>query len=1219
MKKKFLLFLGIFAFGFSSKISAQNTAESLLLLHRTVKTSNDFAFRARTEAPASAEYVDGYAYRLVQFEKMPTSEQKMVLAQEGVLWLDYVPYNAFVLALPMQFEYSRLSDFGAKTALILRGGDKISPNIRVRNIPPHAIVGNRFEVSVVFWDNIIFEKGIVALAKKGFEIVQRDDVNKSVVCHVKFTDIERIADMPNVRFVDFTPEIPTPDDLGGRSLGRSNWLDNGQNGLNFKGEGETIVIADDGIVGPHIDFQGRLRHRDSVSNVGDHGDMTAGCAGGAGNLNPRFPGTAPGANLVIYDIGNYAHIAQAVANQTTYNSYLTSTSYTQGCNAYNNLAEQIDNQLFANQNIMHFFSAGNSSATYCDYGGTKKVCTYTITAADTTVSFCYGNITGGMKLGKNPIATANIQPTDIITTSSSRGPAIDGRIKPDLSATGNGQTAPARNNTTQAASGTSAASPTLAGTAAQLMQAYRSLNNNQRPNGAMLKAVMLNSADDVGTDGPDFTFGWGRVNAKRAYQTFVDRRFMSETIRQDSVKRFPLTVPQGTGRVKVMIYWAERAGSTVSQRALVNDLDLRIVNANNPAQVWQPWVLSTFPMRDSLAKAATRGTDRINNMEQVQIDSPSVSNLIAEVRGFAVPDGTQEFWFTYEFMKDSIELTHPMGGEQFVPGTIEYIRWEALNHNTVTNATLEYSTDNGATWQIITTGAQTNRRYQQWTVPSAATSNALVRMTANGQTVVSPRKFTILASPASLAVQYVCPDSTTLTWSAVPNATKYIVYKLGAKYMDSIAETPNTRFVVPIRGTDSAWFSVAAKLPDGGISMRAVAIPKPRTLLCPATNDMEMQRITNTIPAKWVACRDGNTLNLSVLVRNYGLNPVDSFEISYTVNGQTPVQQTIVRRIASLATTTAAFTTPINLTTDGTYTIIAKVRILNDEVPTNDSTRISFVFQKNAAAAPLIENFEATVFPPDGWGLVQSNTATTWQQLSNVRGSNGNFTKVAYYDNSLNTARGVRDALTSWLVDISRVQNPMLTFDVSYAAHTSGRSDILAVDVFKNCGSTNAGQVYYKRGTALASVPQTSANWQPTSAGDWRRDSIDLTPYRDSALMIRFSNICDNGGKLYLDNINIINRINTATNDPLSIPMMAAFPNPSETGVFDLNLKNFDTKSLNISIFDAVGRQVYEKKYQNGLYGNLIENIDLQQHSAGVYIINIATDNKNYQLKLTVL
>lgn len=56
-------------------------------------------------------------------------------------------------------------------------------------------------------------------------------------------------------------------------------------GRHYDGAGVSISLADDGEVGPHIDFQGRLTNLLTTGAGGTHGDMTSGIAAGAGNLD----------------------------------------------------------------------------------------------------------------------------------------------------------------------------------------------------------------------------------------------------------------------------------------------------------------------------------------------------------------------------------------------------------------------------------------------------------------------------------------------------------------------------------------------------------------------------------------------------------------------------------------------------------------------------------------------------------------------------------------------------------------------------------------------------------------------------------------------------------------------------------------------------------------------------------------------------------------------
>ena len=89
----------------------------------------------------------------------------------------------------------------------------------------------------------------------------------------------------------------------------------------------------------------------------------------------------------------------------------------------------------------------------------------------------WGNVTGGYKQGKNVITCANLDALEVLDPSSSRGPAVDGRIKPDISSNGRDQISTAANNTYQVGGGTSAACPGIAGICAQLAQAYKELNS----------------------------------------------------------------------------------------------------------------------------------------------------------------------------------------------------------------------------------------------------------------------------------------------------------------------------------------------------------------------------------------------------------------------------------------------------------------------------------------------------------------------------------------------------------------------------------------------------------------------------------------------------------------------------------------------------------------------------------------------------------------------
>jgi len=239
--------------------------------------------------------------------------------------------------------------------------------------------------------------------------------------------------------------------------------------------------------------------------------------------------------------------------------------------------------------------------------------------------------------------------------------------------------------------------------------------------------------------------------------------------------------------------------------------------------VYNPWVLDETPVASNLNQNAVRGIDNLNNMEQVTINNPVAGTYMLSVYGFTIPFGPQEYYVTYELIDEDVTLTYPIGGEGFVPGETETLRWDASFGNTP--FTLEYTNDNGVNWNTITTSASVGERYYSWTVPNTITNQAKIRVSRNGFSDESDANFTIIGVPQNVLIDWICPDSIYVSWSAVTGATHYEASMLGNIYMDSMTTTTSTTALIintnPIN-IDS-WFSVCAKV-NGGKGRRAVAI-----------------------------------------------------------------------------------------------------------------------------------------------------------------------------------------------------------------------------------------------------------------------------------------------------------------------------------------------------------------------------------------------------------
>jgi len=232
---------------------------------------------------------------------------------------------------------------------------------------------------------------------------------------------------------------------------------------------------------------------------------------------------------------------------------------------------------------------------------------------------------------KNPIVVGASDGTGSMSAFSSWGPCDDGRLKPELVAHGvNLFSASDASDANYAwSSGTSMAAPVVTGTIGLLTQYMRGrqIGATGRPRLSQMKALLCHTATDLGPTGPDYRFGYGLMNARKAVDYLVadaasQGRYMRvRTLTQGGVDTLWVYVQQGE-RVKVTLAWADRAGTANtggaddSTRALVRDLDLWILGPGSTT-VYLPWRLNPA----SPAAAATTGINNVDTVEQVVISA----------------------------------------------------------------------------------------------------------------------------------------------------------------------------------------------------------------------------------------------------------------------------------------------------------------------------------------------------------------------------------------------------------------------------------------------------------------------------------------------------------------------------------------------------------------------------------------------------------------------
>ena len=229
----------------------------------------------------------------------------------------------------------------------------------------------------------------------------------------------------------------------------------------------------------------------------------------------------------------------------------------------------------------------------------------------------------------------------VVTSFSSWGPTDDGRIKPDIAA--NGELLYSTTNSSDVAysssSGTSMASPSVAGSVSLLMQLHDQLHGTNQPwLCSTWKGIVINTADEAGTSaGPDYKSGWGLMNTART-ALLVRSNFVGggvshikETVLQNTNSIEFTVTATGTNQLKVMAVWTDPPAQVLpfisidpTNLMLINDLDVRVIRSGVTNF---PWVLNPA----SPTNAATTGDNFRDNVEQVAINNP-VTNGVYTVR-----------------------------------------------------------------------------------------------------------------------------------------------------------------------------------------------------------------------------------------------------------------------------------------------------------------------------------------------------------------------------------------------------------------------------------------------------------------------------------------------------------------------------------------------------------------------------------------------------------
>lgn len=1156
---------------------------------------------------ADEAVINGYFYKYIQFYDIPSDQDKTVLLNAGIDLLEYIPSYAYIASLKYNINFSSLSDISNIRSIIdIPLDDRLKPALKNSAPPVYALRSDgAIELTVSLFKNSTLDVVRADLGMHGWTISKEYYIGYIFDLIIPVTELHVLAGKPYVRFVTAVDAPGEPENMYARSLHRVNGMNSDFGAMQYDGSGVVVMMNDDGEIGPHIDFKGRLKANYAIGYGGDHGDHVAGTILGGGNLDPVGKGMAPGAELIVFPASNYPGFDSIYQHYFSMETRVTSTSYSNGCNAgYTTLAQIMDHQVRTLPGLMHVFSAGNNGIYDCGYGAGSG----------------WGNITGGHKAGKNVMAVANLDYQDQLANSSSRGPAHDGRIKPDVAAMGTNVYSTGPSQTYNYKSGTSMACPGAAGTIATIIHAYKEIYSAE-PAGGLIKAILMNSAEDLGNSGPDFKFGFGRINAQNALSVVENQQLNAGFLSHADSTSFTINVGAAKDHLRVMTYWTDYEGSVNTTKALVNDLDMKVIAPDGT--VFYPWVLNHAPNPVTLDQPAVRAIDTINNVEQVTIDNPLPGNYTVKVYGTVIPFGPQPYHITWMYDDQTIDITYPAEREALVPGETIPVRWDT--YGAAGTFALSYSVDGGSIWQNIAASLPGNERSYDWTVPQHASGNVILSVSRGAESDTTGF-FTIAGQPANINIPFRCPDSLAITWDSVPGALGYVITRLGTTTMDSIAVSANNHAVIyNISPTTDDWFSVYALTANGGKGRKAVAEYKPMGLFnCPINYDVQLWEIVKPANDLYPGCQTGVLYDVEVRIKNNGLAAVYNFPISYQIDQQPVVIDTVSSVIAPGGISQFVFNTPVSLSGNGIKTLQVFTGFASDQYKGNDTLSVDVIIEPLTIQSPDYEDdFELLTLcsTASDCEFVSCDVGPLWANIPNGQGDDIDW-RVNSGDTPSNTTGPDRDhkpgtisgkylyleasgncynkeaKLISSCIDLTNATVPVLSFWYHMYGSNMGR---LHLDVLVDGAWINNVMPFKSGNQGIA----------------WKNQMVDLSAYNGKIINVRFRGVTGNGysSDLALDDIAIVETMGVEASSSMS--EVVIYPNPTKK---NLTIEGYTItgETLEIELLSSEGRLLYRNNYAAPA-GKFSTTLEISGFGMGVYYLRIMSNGNRHVKKVILL
>ncbi len=671
-----------------------------------------------TAAPARAINPTS-SIQQIDFARRPTSNDVAALRQAGFTPLAYLPPNGYLVRVSAGSDTTVLNGLGATSTGAHTAARKRSPSLAVTSTSNPA---ESLQFRVLVSPDASPDALLRALPEMGLKLMTESSGlhGTSLIVEGPVGASSTLATRDDVLWIGRTQQPVLQNSAARGILG----VPAAREQLGLDGTGQIIAITDSGLDASQnlsADFAGRIAAAfgpgqmstrctsTDWSDFNGHGTHVAGSALGSGALSAgQHAGVAPNARIVVQSARDEKNPTSGTLSCLPAAADFLAKGYTSGARIHSasfNMTYpdaafdyEIDAFLWEHKDYLFVVSAGNSGT---DANADGVVDTGSILSPATAKNVLSVGASENVQPARPGLICAEYLPSctwqmnrfwaqplttdpvsdnaDGVAAFSARGPSIDGRIKPEVLAPGTsvlsarthaqisgrqvGAYYPAGNDYAYL-SGTSMATPMVAGSAALLRQWLAQPHANDlpqltNPSAALLKALLMNgtapqTAGQYGTGTtreipeawPNNVAGWGRVQVSQAVGLNTPLSFWDETqgLVTGGERRYMVELSPGQS-FRASLVWTDApmppfADDESTARRLVNDLDLTLIGPDGVA-IAPGNHTASLP---ATCRDVSTGADRCNNAESIAFSAPKAGQYTLLVKAaYVAPELTQPF------------------------------------------------------------------------------------------------------------------------------------------------------------------------------------------------------------------------------------------------------------------------------------------------------------------------------------------------------------------------------------------------------------------------------------------------------------------------------------------------------------------------------------------------------------------------------------------------